>query len=150
LVVIVVIRAALAAFAVIATIVVLDVLYLTREAINFGDPCKLAADIRSQFATSTTQSPLPKIIHQQWKTDKLPPGLFTKVNMEWKRLYPVPEYSHILWTDETMRQLIKEKFPWFLETYDQYPTNIQRADASRYFILYILGGSTPTLIMNPT
>jgi inositol phosphorylceramide mannosyltransferase catalytic subunit len=149
LVVIVVIRAALAAFAVIATIVVLDVLYLTREAINFGDPCKLAADIRSQFATSTTQSPLPKIIHQQWKTDKLPPGLFTKVNMEWKRLYPVPEYSHILWTDETMRQLIKEKFPWFLETYDQYPTNIQRADASRYFILYTYGGLYADLDYEP-
>ena len=38
------------------------------------------------------------------------------------------------------RDFIKSKHPDFLDTYDQYPHNIQRVDAVRYFILYQFGG----------
>ena len=139
----------------VAALLFLDVIYLTREYMNFGDPCKIAAEARLKLASSTRKglttipSPLPKIIHQQWKTEDIPPGLFTRVRSEWKRLYPEPEYKHILWTDATMRQLIQERFAWFLKTYDNYPTNIQRADSSRYFILYTYGGLYADLDYEP-
>jgi hypothetical protein len=139
----------------VAGLLFLDAMYLTHESMNFGDPCKIAADVRSRLASSTrkglttTPSPLPKIIHQQWKTEDIPPGLFTRIRSEWKRLYPEPEYKHILWTDATMRQLIQARFAWFLETYDNYPTNIQRADSSRYFILYTYGGLYADLDYEP-
>jgi Glycosyltransferase sugar-binding region containing DXD motif len=139
----------------VALVILLDVLYLAREAVNFGDPCKIAAEVRSKFGSSPRKglaaqpAPLPKIIHQQWKTEDIPPGLFTRVRSEWKRLYPEPEYKHMLWTDATMRQLIQERFDWFLDTYDNYPTNIQRADSSRYFILYTYGGLYADLDYEP-
>ena len=43
-------------------------------------------------------------------------------------------------TDATQRQLIADHFPWFLATYDGYPSYIQRRDAARYFIVYKHGG----------
>ena len=32
------------------------------------------------------------------------------------------------------------RYPWFLETWDNYPFNIERADAIRYFVLAHYGG----------
>lgn len=46
----------------------------------------------------------------------------------------------MFWTDDKNRELIRTKFPWFLEQFDAYPNPIQRADAIRYFILYEYGG----------
>jgi mannosyltransferase OCH1-like enzyme len=92
---------------------------------------------QSSRAILSKHKPLPKIIHQQWKTADIPDKFHHK---EFKRLFPAPEFTQMIWTDETMRQLIKEDFPWFLESYDSYPRGIQRADAARYFILYRYGG----------
>lgn len=83
----------------------------------------------------------PKIIHQQWKTKDIPEGtLFADFHAKWKELYPSPEYTHILWTDENGRELIKNHYPFFLEKYDSYRFGIQRADAVRYFALHFYGG----------
>ncbi len=54
----------------------------------------------------------------------------------WQRHHPDWEYR--LWTDEDSRKLIKVHYPDFLNTYDSYSYNIQRADAIRHFILYHL------------
>lgn len=45
-----------------------------------------------------------------------------------------------LWTDADAREFIEKEYPWFLETFDGYPFNIQRADSIRYFVLYHFGG----------
>jgi len=80
---------------------------------------------------------IPKIIHQTWKTTELLPHMkqsqhsFVQLN---------PNWTYILWTDKMNRRLIKTYFPWFLEQYDDYEYNIQRADAVRYFILWLYGG----------
>ena len=55
----------------------------------------------------------------------------------------------MLWTDAKMRALIEEEYPWFLAAYDAYPHNIQRADASRYFILHKYGGLYADLDYEP-
>ncbi|MCC8154332.1 MAG: glycoside transferase family 32 [Tannerellaceae bacterium] len=80
---------------------------------------------------------IPKIIHQTWKT--VPLSLpFSALANTWKTF--LPDWEYILWTDEMNRELIAGDFPEFLEAYDQYPRNVQRADAIRYFILKKYGG----------
>lgn len=45
-----------------------------------------------------------------------------------------------MWTDAKAREFIKDEYPWFLETFDNYPEPIQRADVIRYFVLAHFGG----------
>jgi len=107
-----------------------------------------ACEIMAKFKESNTGGELlPKFIHQQWKTNDDIPDKFH--HRAFQKVFPAPEFTYILWTDETMRKLIKEKFPWFLETYDSFPRNIQRADASRYFIMYEYGGLYADLDYEP-
>ena len=82
---------------------------------------------------------IPKIIHQTWKNETIP-DKWKNYHASWKKHFPGPEYKHILWTDKDNREFIKQNYNWFLDTFDNYPKNIQRADAIRYFILYHYGG----------
>ena len=92
---------------------------------------------------------IPKIIHQQWKTETVPKK-FMKWRTKWLEYYPESEYTHMLWTDTNGRQLIQDHYPWFLKTYDAYRYNINRADAARYFILHHYGGIYADLDYEPT
>lgn len=87
----------------------------------------------------TTELPvkIPKIIMQTWKTHEVPD--------HWKSSPEsikslMPDWNHILMSDEDNRKLIEENFPDFLEYYDNFPYSIQRADAIRYAFLYLYGG----------
>ena len=77
---------------------------------------------------------IPKIIHQQARSL----NQVTTFSKQWQDRYP--DHRYILWDDASARELIESKFSFFLQTYDSYPMNIQRVDASRYFILYHFGG----------
>lgn len=87
-----------------------------------------------------------KIIHQTWKNTNIPDSWKTSPIL-WKKHHP--SWMHILWTDKDNRNLIKNHFPWFLEYFDGYEYNIQRADAVRYFILYKYGGIYCDLDIEP-
>jgi len=114
-----------------------------------ADPCTVMESALAKLARqSEGLKPLPKIIHQQWKTAEVP-AKFSSYYEEFKRLFPAPEYKHEMWTDARMRDLIATKFPWFLEAYDGYAYPIQRADAVRYFILYAYGGLYADLDYEP-
>jgi inositol phosphorylceramide mannosyltransferase catalytic subunit len=80
---------------------------------------------------------IPRILHQTWKDDNIPED-FRKMAASWRKMHADWEYR--FWTDETNRDFIRQHFPYFLEKYDSYPTNIQRVDAVRYFVLYKCGG----------
>jgi mannosyltransferase OCH1-like enzyme len=80
---------------------------------------------------------IPQIIHQTWKNESIPPHLIPLTD-SWKHFHPLWEYK--LWTDEMNRDFLKENFSEFLTVYDNYPYNIQRVDAVRYFILLKYGG----------
>ncbi|QDT07304.1 Glycosyltransferase sugar-binding region containing DXD motif protein [Rubripirellula lacrimiformis] len=80
---------------------------------------------------------IPKILHQTWKDDNVPEH-FAECVQSWKTHHP--DWQYRLWTDQDNRQLIADRYHWFLETYDRYPKAIQRADAIRYFILHRFGG----------
>lgn len=83
------------------------------------------------------RTPIPKIIHQTYKNTTIP--------VQWRTAQKAcidlhPDYEYKLWTDADAREFIKKEYPWFLETFDGYPFNIQRADSIRYFVLYHFGG----------
>ena len=84
--------------------------------------------------------PIPKIIHQTWKTTELPEN-FQKWSETIKDLHrPENGWQYKLWTDKDNRNFIKNYYPWFLPIYDNYDVNIKRVDAVRYFYLYHFGG----------
>ncbi|KAF5363921.1 hypothetical protein D9756_000471 [Leucocoprinus leucothites] len=80
---------------------------------------------------------VPKIIHQTWKTDTLPPR-WQNISQECRDM--MPDYEYMLWTDAGSKEFIAKHYPWFLETFEGYKYNIQRADAIRYFVLHHYGG----------
>jgi len=51
-----------------------------------------------------------------------------------------PNYEYRFWNDSSAEQLIKDEYPWFLETWNTYTYPIQRADSLRYLVLYRYGG----------
>lgn len=80
---------------------------------------------------------VPKLIFQSWKTRDIPD--------EWKEAQKSviknnSGYVYTLFTDEDNRHIVMKFFPDFLETYDEFKQNIQRADAVRYMYMYIWGG----------
>lgn len=96
----------------------------------------IAADAQLN-ATDVPKEHIPRIIHQTWKTETLPPR-WAKTREECARM--MSDYQYMLWTDQSARALIASDYPWFLPVFDAYPYNIQRADAIRYFVLHKYGG----------
>ena len=103
-----------------------------------------AIDPLELLGPDPTQSPplqgtqlIPKVIHQTYVNTSVPDA--------WKAAQQScrdrhPDYQYRFWTDESSRAFIEDKYRWFLATFDNYPHNIQRADAIRYFILDHYGG----------
>ena len=87
--------------------------------------------------STPTATPIPRIIHQTWKDDNIPPR-FQPYVQSWKHHHPGWEY--MLWTDEDNRALIEQYYPQHLRMYDSFRSKIQRVDAARYFILHRFGG----------
>ena len=48
--------------------------------------------------------------------------------------------KHHFWDDHTGRDFLALHYSWFVKTWNSYPTDIQKADALRYFVLYHYGG----------
>ena len=140
----------------IALLLVLDLLWLIKEGYQVLDPCAVAISAAARLVESPRLGTggqewpaLPKIIHQQWKTSVIPAGNFARYEAQFRRLFPEPEYQHMLWTDASARELIERDFAWFLPAYDGYTLNIQRADATRYFVLWRYGGLYADLDYEP-
>lgn len=80
---------------------------------------------------------IPRIIMQTWKTKDVPD--------HWKSSpqsikQQMPHWRYHLMTDTDNLAFVTKYFPSFLDTYINFPKNIQRADAIRYMWLYINGG----------
>jgi len=80
---------------------------------------------------------IPKLIHQTWKTNEIPEQWKESVR-SCKELHS--DYTHIVWTDDTMNEFMKEHHPDFYPLYRSYTYHIQRCDVFRYFVLYTYGG----------
>ena len=80
---------------------------------------------------------IPKIIHQTWKSEKIPE--------KWKdgvdSCHKIHKgYRYILWTHQMMTKFVRKYYPEFYPTYRDYMHDIQRCDAFRYLVLYKYGG----------
>jgi Glycosyltransferase sugar-binding region containing DXD motif len=80
-----------------------------------------------------SQPPIPKIIHQSWKTNELPTK-YHRWASTWKTIHPDWEYK--LWSDTDNINLVRNDFPWFLKTYTDFKQNINRADSARYLYMF--------------
>jgi len=80
---------------------------------------------------------IPKIIHQVWIGDEIPEDYQESIESVKKHF---SEWEYKLWLNDENRQFIKDNFKWFLDSYDKYEKDINRADAVRYFQLYKYGG----------
>ena len=91
----------------------------------------------SDLESDPTNLQIPHIIHQSWKTRNLEP--FQK---QWQQTWidNHPTWTYMFWTDKDNRDLIADKFPWFLSIYDKFPSHIERADCARYFYMLQYGG----------
>jgi inositol phosphorylceramide mannosyltransferase catalytic subunit len=87
---------------------------------------------------NNTAPPIPKHIFQTWKTRDALPAMFEAWSSTFKKHNP--SYVHRLWSDADNYRFIVDEFSWFVETYTHYPAEIYRADAVRYFYLYLFGG----------
>ncbi|KAH7127360.1 nucleotide-diphospho-sugar transferase [Dactylonectria macrodidyma] len=93
-------------------------------------------DTVAEHANSDNQT-IPRIFHQTAATDKVPDA-WVASHKSCQDAYSKFEYKY--WTDEKARDFIDTEYNWFLDTWDNLPFNIQRADAIRYFVLYHFGG----------
>ncbi len=79
----------------------------------------------------------PKIIHHRWNDENIPEKW---VAVRERCMAMHPDYEFMLWTEAKERALLKERYPWFLKTYDHYRYTIQQADIGRYFFMHTYGG----------
>jgi len=90
-----------------------------------------------QLAKSDLVRAIPKIIHQSYKSERIPRQYWDSVR-SWRRRHP--EYEYFLWTDEDIDRFIKQEYPEFFPLFQSYSHKLQKVDAVRYFILYHYGG----------
>ncbi len=82
-------------------------------------------------------SPIPRLIHQTWKSRDLPPE-FQALQCSWIDRNPGFEYR--FWTDEDIGRFIAEEHPALLPVFHGYADPIARIDLARYLILRRFGG----------
>lgn len=80
---------------------------------------------------------IPRIIHQTWKSEALPPA-FRLFRDTWRRRHPDWEYR--FYDDAACRRSVAAGFPELLPLYDGCPHPVQRADIFRYLIVASEGG----------
>jgi len=99
-------------------------------------------DAHTKSSPDTGKQHIPKIIHQvfhDWRNHSEPmPDDWEELRHTCIDLNEGWEYK--LWTEQSSRDFIQTKYPWFLKTYDGYQLPVQRVDTVRYFILRYYGG----------
>jgi mannosyltransferase OCH1-like enzyme len=80
---------------------------------------------------------IPRLIHQTWKSEQLPPKVAPFAN-SWQRHNP--SWERILWTDRMLLTFVSEHYPHLFELYCSYSNPVSRADAARYMLLHKFGG----------
>jgi mannosyltransferase OCH1-like enzyme len=81
---------------------------------------------------------IPKIIHQTGPTEKKFHPIWKECSQSWKDQFPDFEYK--FWTDEDLRNLVKDQYSQYLELYDNFSHHIMRIDFARFCILHFYGG----------
>ena len=81
---------------------------------------------------------IPKIIHQTGPDESKWHPIWKECSETWKNTFP--DFQYMYWTDDDLRNLVKEQYSEFLELYDSFPYHIMRVDFARFCILHFYGG----------
>ena len=89
---------------------------------------------------------IPKIIHQVWLAEDNGQKKFPIIPLKFdphvhSLVRQHKRWKYKLWAAADARKLVSDHYPEYLDMYDGYAENIHRADAIRYFILNLYGGS---------
>lgn len=82
-------------------------------------------------------SPIPRLIHQTWKTRDVPPELQV-LQRSWTGRNP--GFVYRFWTDDDIGRFVAEEHPELLPVFRGYADPIARIDLARYLILRRFGG----------
>ncbi|CAM1502435.1 Fc.00g044190.m01.CDS01 [Cosmosporella sp. VM-42] len=110
---------------------------LLRNEELFGPRVTLSRPDTSDVLKPSSQNRIPRILHQTTANETIPEKWVVS-QQSCKVAYS--DFVYMLWTDESSREFLSSNYPWFVETWDNYPFPIQRADAIRYFVLHQYGG----------
>jgi mannosyltransferase OCH1-like enzyme len=84
---------------------------------------------------------IPKIIHQTAPRDKEKWNpIWEKCHESWKSNFSPNEFDHVMWTDEDIDNLVKDKYPDYYDVYKKFPLHILQIDFVRNCILDQYGG----------
>ncbi|OJJ05539.1 hypothetical protein ASPVEDRAFT_138896 [Aspergillus versicolor CBS 583.65] len=122
------------------------------ESVNIINGCSRAALNPIDTLTPAIDPGIPNTIHQIWKTANVE-DYSTEIKPShhaWKTMFEPLNYTVKLWTDDDILNLVKDKYPWLLQTYLGYPHNIQRADIARLLIVHTEGGTYADLDVYPS
>jgi glycosyltransferase involved in cell wall biosynthesis len=86
---------------------------------------------------SLLQGPIPRLIHQTWKTRDVPPE-FQALQRSWTGRNP--GFAYRFWTDDDIERFVAEEHPALLPVFRGYAAPIARIDLARYLILRRFGG----------
>lgn len=84
---------------------------------------------------------IPKIIHQTAPADKEKWNpVWDKCHESWKTHFSEDEFEHVMWNDDDIDNLVKEKYPEYYDDYKSFPLHILQVDFVRNCILDQYGG----------
>jgi len=86
---------------------------------------------------TATARPVPRILHQTWKTADLSPKQ-RQLRRSWQQHYP--KWEHVLWTDDMMEAYVQDQWHWYLPVWRQLVPFIKKVDTVRYMWMYDIGG----------
>ncbi|KAK9861029.1 hypothetical protein WJX84_011944 [Apatococcus fuscideae] len=93
------------------------------------------------------QERIPKILHHiflsgEKELRKAASGPDPPMRIEWSEncVHQHDGWQVMFWDMEASLQLLRQEYPWFLETFQSYKRRVQQGDAIRYFILNTHGG----------
>ena len=83
-------------------------------------------------------TPLPRVIHQTWKTSTIPDSHRVWVDT-WRRGLP-GAWTFLLHTDADMERFVAQEFPYYLPVWNKLHPFIKRVDVVRYMWMLRIGG----------
>jgi hypothetical protein len=89
------------------------------------------------FDVIQVHRPIPRVIHQTWKTRDIP-DRYQTFQENCQELHP--DFSFRVWSDQDNALLIKTHYPEYEYVYYQLKRDIERVDFIRYVYLYHYGG----------
>ena len=99
--------------------------------------CDVHRCIAESLSASKGPNGLPKLIHQTWKTAKVPEH-WSAAQRSWRGLHP--SWTYVLWTDADIEAYIRARHGPAWALFEALPWAIQRVDLWRYFVLRDFGG----------